>query len=1389
MEFMSDEEFNRVMDEFDWDAPINQTQSEQNLPESLTPSTVEASRGPPYLTMLEPSLGPNTSEPVARAKSPKDPFAPTSSTDHTKRKTTNDTYVIPAEVYYDPEKCLFWDERDFDWTRPPQLSANRQPGLHQDTMEPSASSTKEKLDSTREEIDLPTEETGYSNDKSPSNCLTSSKSNQKGPIVSESGGTDLSLSDDVRPSTTDPPGIFRPMDVRASTSRQVTSSEILVQQTSELHPDLALSKTHPSAPEQGNDDTTNATVSEDPTNATVQDYRIIASVITFKKHMNAMEHGNETTTDVPVFKDGDRAIDQDDGIMTDMPALKDRADSIEQGDGITIEVTLSNDHESTYDQGNELITSVPVSTNHAKPVEQVDGIFAKLYASKDCNGGMGRDGETFTDVPALKDRMDCTPKCDGITANVTVSENPAIDQVHEIITVVPACTDDASPTEQGDSITAHVDVSKDLDRAIDQDAGNITKLPAYLGSMTSMENSDGFNTHSSVFKTDENTIDQTFGNGQHEATTSGTTVVQDSAEMQGIEKTSAVISTETRLMAVAPKRPQRLFSSAVSLSSIPVRGGVKTRKSVNPFLTWQPPISGKMSDIPESHIGIPRDISESSNIGKATITAPASASLSSPVGPSEDASEMQSSPALSIPSLRESSAHLLANVRSTHSPPPVDAPPLANEIRKSLEAPHEPQAISLIDASTPAEHTTEPVEAMDSTRYTSTQSATADEEALLSQIENHDEQSLCDEGHCSTEEHPANSRDVVDLTHLSSTLEVSTPTTESSLTPEAIHEALLSPIINACAVEYFTNSEAVQEVSSVSGTEVELPQKPLHDAQASFAPVSFANSGPPFDSPEAVHEADSQLEGDLAHPIGPQGNLDKAQSLSAPDIPVATEDAVGPPKTIRRIQSTFVQFVCTPTEEPVSPPQAAQLEEARPSPTAEASRPVHDRVDHLGASHEGQAVPAPDTDSVTEKDIALVEAAHEFSEAFTVSWNELTEDSGAPLEAAQEVNEHRNSPDEDVSLVESNSGSVELLEPSKPQVKVVVPSPGETLTPPDSRRSSLRSRTPLKQSFQEPVSSLQEITALMEEPGTIGSTDAVSAKRDRTAPKKTTKDRSRARRASNSNRSTRSNTKETSTHPKPSTPPIRTAPLPDDESALQVKHAQALPAGDDVSLVTQQQASGDETRLVCPEKASQAELSSEYYDELAMSDPEDSRCIPLAIQLTPQRKHQVHNSMSSPSVKPGRYRRETQSTDTAPSVKARKRARTGPQGRKLIGDRELSGLLMRQDTPDTKVRRIDGGTEVIKLVKKAIDEAKSSNGKATEDAPEKGVGKAAPGQTPLRKRGRNKSLDLTSNRKVIEKKSRRSGRLSDGVDTTEDVEVAKNDKPRRSGRLVDGTMK
>ena len=114
---------------------------------------------------------------------------------------------------------------------------------------------------------------------------------------------------------------------------------------------------------------------------------------------------------------------------------------------------------------------------------------------------------------------------------------------------------------------------------------------------------------------------------------------------------------------------------------------------------------------------------------------------------------------------------------------------------------------------------------------------------------------------------------------------------------------------------------------------------------------------------------------------------------------------------------------------------------------------------------------------------------------------------------------------------------------------------------------------------------------------------------------------------------------------------------------------------------------------------------------------------------------------------------------------------------------------MRQDTPDTRVRRMNGEKEVNRLVKKAMDEVESSTGKATEDAPEEGIGKGGSEKTSSKKRGRNKSLDLTSDKKVMEKKPRRSGRLSDGVDTTGDVKVAKNDKPRRSGRLVDGTMK
>ena len=669
---MSDEEFNRVMDEFDWDAPINEPQSEPKLPGSCSQSTAEASRGPPCPMTPEPSLGPNTPEPVVRVKSPADPFGSTVSTDHTKRKTTNDTYVIPAEIYYNPEKCLYWDERDFLWTRPPRLSANRRTGLHRNTIEPSASNTKETLDSTREKIDPTVEGMEYSNDKSLSNCLTISKCNQTGPIVAEGDGTDLSFSGDIRPSPPTSPGTFRPMDVPASISRQETSSETLVQQGNENHTDVTVSKEHPIAPEQSNDDTTNATVSEDPRNATEQDHGIIASVLASKDHTNAMEHGNETTTDVPLLKDGDRAIDQEDETMTDVPALKDRANPIEQGDGITIEVTLSNDHQSTHDQGNELITNMPVSTNPASPVKKVEGIFANMDASKNGNGGTDYDGETFTNVPALKDRVNCTPQGDGITTKVTVSEATAIDQDDEIITVVPASTGHASPIEQGDSITAYVDVSKDSDRAIDQDAETITNVPVYLGSMNSMEYSDGFKTDASLLKTDEGTVEQAFGNGQHEATPSDEPVPQDSAEMQGTEKTWTVDSTELRPMAVAPERHRRLFSSAVSLSSIPVRGSIKTRKSVNPFLTWQPPTSVKMSQIQEIPTSMPHDIGESSDTGKTIAAAPASATISNPAGPSERASEAQSS-------LRESFTHPPENARSTHSPPPKNVSTLLGD--------------------------------------------------------------------------------------------------------------------------------------------------------------------------------------------------------------------------------------------------------------------------------------------------------------------------------------------------------------------------------------------------------------------------------------------------------------------------------------------------------------------------------------------------------------------------------------------------------------------------------------------------------------------------------------------------------------------------------------
>ena len=1385
MEFMSDEEFNRVMDEFDWDAPINETQNEQKIPGSCSHLTAEASQGTP-----NSPLGPSTSEPVTRAKSPTEPFGPTASLDHTKRKTTNDTYVIPAEIYYNPEKCLFWDERDFDWTRPPRLSSNRQPGLYQDTIEPGASSTKGTLDSNRAAIDLTAKGRYYPNDNSPSGCLTISKTIQTGPIESESVGTDPPLPGDTRLSTPNPPGAFRPMDVHISDSCQGASSKILVQQDGDIHTDVTVSKEHLGAPEQGNDDTTNATVLKDSTKAPEQDHGTVTSVLASKDHTNAMEHGSGTTTDVTVLKRGDKAIDQDDEIMTNAPALKDHANFIEQGGGITIDVNPSNDHESIHDQGNEVITNVPVSTSCASPVKQVEGVTANMDASRTCNGGIDHDGESLTNLPALNDRMDCTKQGDGITTNVTVSEHTSVDQDHEITTFLPASTDHATPMEQGDRITAYVDVSKDFDRAIDQDAETITDALVYLGSMGSIENSNGFNSDASVLETNESTIDQAFVIGQHEFTTPGTTSPQDSAETQVIEKTSTSVSTETRLMAVAPKRPQRLFSSAVSLSSIPVRGSIKTRKSVNPVVTWQPPDSDKKSNILESPTGISQDISGSSSTGSATTTAPASANPSSLVGPSEGAGEVQSSSASNQPTRRECSAPPWANAHVAHYPPSVDVPPGANEIGKSLELPHEPQAISIIDTSTSAQS---PVEAIDLTRSASTRSACQDEVALPSEfdVEHQREQSLCDETYCSIEEHAASLNIVVDLTQVSSISEASTPTIESSHTPEDIHKALLSPTTNACDVESLTEPEAVQEVISVSNTDLELPQRSLHDAQASFASVPIANGDRPFNAPEAIHEAASGA--DLAHITRPQGTLSKAKSMSAPEVPMATEDAVGPPKFVRRSQSSFVQFVCTPTEESIKPLQAAQVEETQPSPTAEISIPVHDHIDHLKASHEGQPVPAPDTDWITEKDIALVEAAHERSKPFTVRSEEPTEDSGAPGEKGQEVKEHRHSPDEDDSFVESNSGSVELLEPSKPQLKVLVPSPGETLTPPDSRRSSLRSRTPLKQSSQEPVSSLQQPTALTEKPGTIGSIGAKAAKRDRTTPEKTTKNKSRARSLSTANRSTRSEGKETSMHSRFSTLPTRTESLPDDDSALQIKQTEALPGGDDLSSLTQEYAKGNAVRVVAPEKASEAGLSSEYDDELAMSDLEDPRCIPFAVQLTPQRKHQVYESKYSPLVTPGRCRMETQSIDTTLSFQARKKARTGPQGRKLVGDRELGGLIMRQDTPETRANRRSGATEVNKLVKKAMDNIENSSGKATEDAtedaPVAAVAKTGREKTSARKRGRNKSLDVTSERRVIGKKPRRSGRLSDGVDTTEDVKVAETDKPRRSGRLVDGTMK
>ena len=1279
MEFMSDEEFNRVMDEFDWDAPINETQGEQKLPESCSQSTAETSQIPPFPMTPDSSHGPCTSEPVARVKTPEDPFGPVISADYTKRKPTNDLYVLPAEIYYDPKHCIFWDDRDFDWTRPPRLSGYRQPRPHQDNIEPSASSTKDP--------------------------------NQTEPIESESGGTDLSLPSDIRPSTPNPSRAFQPMDIQSSINRPETSPERLERQGNEMNPDMTASKDHPSATEQCNYDTTNANVSEDLTNATEQDDGIITNTLASIDHASPLQQGGRITANVDISKDCDRPIDQDCEVITNVPALKDHVHSTPQNHGIIIDGTVSSDCEVTADKSNETITGMPASTDHASPLDQSNGVTDKVDVSQDFGREIDQDGENISDALALKIRVEL------------------------------------------------------------------------------IEQAEGINTNASVSKDFESIVDQGLSNGQHEARVLDTMVSQDSTEMEGIEKTSTVDWTKTRLMAVAPKRTQRLFSSAVSLSSIPVRGSVKTRKTVNPFATWQPPQSGTIPDFPDSQTGIPQDIGETSNIGRQIGTPPASTSLSNLVSPSEGASKVQSSSASYLPTLRESSAHLPANTRSTYCPPAVDAPPLANEIGKSLVVPLESQAISTIDASASVEH---PVEAVDLTRSTSTRSGSKDEEASLSQleVEDHGEQSLCDETYCSTEQHAASPEAVIDLAQVSSTSEAFPPTIEFSHTPEANHEALLSPITNTRVVKYFTKPEAVPEAVSVSGTDVELPQKPSHDAQTSCAPVAFANIDPRFDAPEAVHEAIPHSEGSLAHPIRPRGTLGEAQSLSALEVPVPTGDAVDPPNSVRRTQSSFVQFVCTPTEEPVTSLEAAEVEEAQPSPIAEASIPVHDHVDHLRTSHEGQELPPPNADLITEKHVEIADVAHECSDALTVRSSETTEDSAASItEAAQEVMEDRAGPDE-VSLVESNSGSMKLLEPYQPQLKVIVPSPGETLTPPDSRRSSLRSRTPLKQSFQEPVSSLQEPTASMEEPGRItGNLDATVAKLDRTAPRTTPKDKGRGRSASSTDRSTRSNTKETSTHPKSSILPAQTAQLADGNSALQVKQAEALPGGDDISSMTQLQAKGNDTRLIGPENASQAELSSEYYDELAMSDPKDSCCTPLAVQLTPQRKHQVHNSKSSPSLKSGRRRKETQSTDTALSIKARKRAKTGPQGRKLVGDRELGGLLMRQDTPDTKMRRMDGKTEVKKLFKKAIDEVESSNGKSTEIAPEKGVRKAGSEKTSSRKRGRNKSLDLTSDKKVIEKKPRRSERLSDGVDTTEDVQVAKNDKPRRSGRLVDGTMK
>ena len=103
---MSDEEFNRVIEDFDWDAPVAEDQRERDLSSSESRALAEALQEPFAQQIFHVSDSLSRPRSTEKAVPPGTISRASTPTSCQKSTPTSEPNVVPAHVYFDPKESF-----------------------------------------------------------------------------------------------------------------------------------------------------------------------------------------------------------------------------------------------------------------------------------------------------------------------------------------------------------------------------------------------------------------------------------------------------------------------------------------------------------------------------------------------------------------------------------------------------------------------------------------------------------------------------------------------------------------------------------------------------------------------------------------------------------------------------------------------------------------------------------------------------------------------------------------------------------------------------------------------------------------------------------------------------------------------------------------------------------------------------------------------------------------------------------------------------------------------------------------------------------------------------------------------------------------------------------